>query len=125
MKSFWTVQYNGKDVRCFLEKLEHRLAVTLIDAKHETSGACPEESWIEFYVEHPGNDWQEVLFQTLLVAQRLSRGINIAGDAREMLIGTAVVAAEARVPGLVGCAWRLKLNQDYRGLEMIQVRNAA
>lgn len=120
MKSFWSVQYNGFEIDEFLTRLERRLGVPLMDVKHETSGTSPEETWIEFLVEHSALEWNEAVFQSLLVAQRLSHSIHLAGDARDMLIGTAVVRADPSVSGLVGCAWRLQANQDYRALGMIQ-----
>ena len=120
MKSFWSVQYNGYDVEHFLTRLERRLGAPLIDAKHETSGTSPDETWIEFYLDHPADEWKDALFQVLVVAQRLGRSIQLSGDARDMLIGTTVVRADPSVPGLVGCAWRIQANQDYHALEMIQ-----
>ena len=124
MKSFWSVQYHGNDVGCFLRKLERRLGVALVDPKHQTSEACPDEAWIEFYVEHTDATWGESLLELLLVSQRLSRAVHLSGDASQLLIGTAVVPAEAPVPGLVGCAWRIQSNQNYHALEMIH-REAA
>jgi hypothetical protein len=125
MRSLWLAHYHGNDVHRFTKKLQHRLAIPLLETKHQVSAAHPSDYIIQFYVEHPPAESEAALFHLLVVSQRLGTPTSLQGDVREFVQGTCVVTSHAPIQGLVSCCWRFRRRQDYERFESVFPAGAA
>lgn len=121
LKSYWTTEYVGAHTNILIKKLERALNISALDKQTERvilNGNKIEKA--DFFVEHNAEDWIELVYRMIELSGKLSRDIQLCGDATSYLYGTIDISDASKsmgslqVPsGLLAVYWQIRLDQTY------------